>query len=240
MTDTDSASHQSDAHHEIRQHFEEQLDHIRRGVVQLGSLVLENTRRAGEVILENRLDRIGEVLAADEEVDLAYVRLEQLAFEVLARQQPVAKDLRFLVSVTRMLYEVERSGDLAVNCAKAMQRADGFALSQQMSATLHQLVQEATGLFARGIDALAAMDSTAGSRLDQEDDLVDDLCSDFYTLIARESDAMGLSAAIELSRIGRYLERIADHAVNVAEAITYTVTGNWPHLVDPDREDRNE
>ena len=226
-------------HEEIRHHFEDLLGEIHHGVVQLGSMVLENTKRAAES-LTGSLGQLDDVLSADDEIDALYAKLERQCFEVMARQQPVARDLRFLISVTRMLYELERSGDLAVNCAKAAHREGGFALSDELRAMLQRLVIESTGLFGRGIDAFAEMDSTAGSRLDQEDDVVDDLCSDFYTQLVADSEDLGLSAAIELSRIARYLERIADHAVNVAENITYIVTGQWPHIVDPAIEERNE
>lgn len=227
-------------HAEIRHHFEAQLHDIHQGTVQLASLVLENTKRAGEALMDNRLDLVDVVVDADKEVNTLYSQLEHMTFEVLARQQPVARDLRFLVSVTRMLYELERSGDLAVNCALAMKRSDGFTMTPQLRATLGRLIEQSTALFGRGIEALDEMDSTAGSRLDQEDDLVDDTCSTFYSQLAAESDTLGLSAAIELSRIGRYLERIADHAVNVAEGVTYTVTSHWPHLADPATGARNE
>jgi phosphate transport system protein len=133
-----------------------------------------------------------------------------------------------------MLYELERSGDLTVNCAKAARRSGGFTLSPRLRTTLSTLVTESTRVFGMGIDALADMDATAGSRIDQEDDLVDDTCGTFYKQLAQESEELGMASALELSRVGRYLERIADHAVNMSESVTYTVTGHWPHLVDPD------
>ncbi len=166
--------------------------------------------------------------------------LEHQVFDVLARQQPVAKDLRFLVSATRMLYELERSGDLAVNCAKAMRRMDGFSLTPSLKATLGRLVDESTSLFGRGIEALDEMDASAGYRLEREDDVVDDICGRFYQDLARESASIGVEAGIELSRIARFFERIADHAVNVAEGVTYTVTAEPPSTVEPDVARRNE
>lgn len=240
MTDTNINTSMAEEHQQIRKHFSEQLDDIHSGLVEMASLVLENTKRVGEALLENRLDLKDDICRVDAEIDELYTRLEHTTFEVLARQQPVAKDLRFLVSATRMLYELERSGDLAVNCVKAMERVDGFVMSSSLKATLGRLIDESTALFGRGIQALADMDSTAGSRLDQEDDLVDEICGDFYQELARDSVNVGLPAAIELSRIGRFLERIADHAVNVAESVTYIVTSHWPHLVSPDVRPRNE
>jgi phosphate transport system protein len=232
MTDIET-THHTEEHTEIRRHFEQQLGDIHEGLVRMASLVLENTKRVGEALLENRLDLVDEVLAADDEVDMLYTQLEEEVFGVLARQQPVARDLRFLVSASRVLYELERSGDLAVNCAKGLRRSDGFTMSNNLKSTLARLIDDSTALFGAGIDALADMDSSAGSRLDKADDKVDESCGDFYRDLAQESDSIGLAGAIELSRIGRYLERIADHAVNMAETITYTVTGEYPHLNDP-------
>lgn len=233
MTDMETTTPPTEDHTEIRHRFEAQLGEIHDGLVRMSSMVLENTKRVGEALIENRLDMVDDVLRADDEIDVLYAQLEEDTFGVLARQQPVAKDLRFLVSATRMLYELERSGDLAVNCAKALRRSDGFSMSSQLRATLGRLIEESTSLFGQGIDALVDMDGTAGARLDNEDDRVDEACGVFYRELAAESEALGMPAAIELSRIGRYLERIADHAVNMAETITYTVTSQWPHLLDP-------
>lgn len=227
-------------HEEIRHHFEDQLDAIRRGAVQLGSLVLENTKRAGDALVHNRLDKVAEIVRADDAVNELYEELETLSFEVLARQQPVARDLRFLVAITRILYEIERSGDLAVNCAKALRRMEGVTLPPEVTGVLDRLVHESAVLFAGCVDALGDMDETAGARLDREDDRVDELCGEFYTRIGAESEILGLPVAIDLSRVGRYLERIADHAVNIAENITYVVTGDWPHEIDVALEPRNE
>jgi len=238
MTDIEATPQAAEEHTEIRHRFEQQLEDIHEGLVRMASLVLENTKRAGEALLDNRLDLVEGVFIADQEVDALYAHLEEEVFGVLARQQPVAKDLRFLVSATRILYELERSGDLAVNCAKGLRRSDGFTMSSNLRSTLSRLLDDATTLFGEGIDALADMDATAGSRLDAQDDRVDESCGDFYRELARESDDIGLAGAIELSRIGRYLERIADHAVNMAETITYTVTGQYPHLNDPTSVDR--
>jgi phosphate transport system protein len=216
-------------HSEIRHRFEDSLDAIRQGLVQMGSLVTENTRRAGSVLLEGDLALAETVFEADDEIDQMYSALEQESFSTMARQQPVAGDLRFLVAATRILYELERSGDLAVNCVKALRQLDAFPDSPRLRSILTRLVQESTALFAKGVDAIADMDERAGVRLDQEDDIVDDTVGEFYTAIGQESEDIGLDTAIELSRIGRYLERIADHAVNIAENVTYIVTAEFPN-----------
>ena len=213
---------------ETRQSFHELLEQVRRDTIALGALVLENTRRTAEALLENRLDLAQQVVDADDEIDERYVELEHRVFEILARQQPVARDLRFLVSITRILYEIERSGDLAVNCAKGLLRRDGYTMPPEIHSILARMSRATVDLFASALDAFGEMDAGAGTRLDQEDDVIDDLVGDFYGALATNANGIGLDLAIEVSRLGRYFERIADHAVNVGEHITFIVTGEFP------------
>lgn len=222
----DSTEHRH--HDETRHHFSEVLDQIRHGMVEMGSLIVENARRAGVAIVESRLELVPEVIAADDEVDQRYSEYEKLTFETLARQQPVAGDLRFLVSATRILYELERSGDLAVNLVRSLQRIHGFPDSPHLRSLLERLVEASCDLFARSITALNELDPTAGEWLDREDDVVDDLVASFYHQIGRESEHIGLEAGIALTRMGRFLERIADHGVNIGENTTYIVTAEFP------------
>lgn len=225
---TESTAPEHRRHDETRHHFTETLDEIRLGMVEMGSLVVENARRVGVAIVENQMHLIPTVIAADEEVNQRYAELERLTFETLARQQPVARDLRFLVSSTRILYELERSGDLVVNVAHVIDRIHGFPDSPHLRNLLERLVQESCDLFARSVAALGDMDETAGERLDAEDDVVDELVGAFYHEIGRKSDEIGLEAAIALTRMGRFLERIADHGVNIGENTAYIVTAEFP------------
>ena len=221
-------------HDDTRARFSQSLDEVHRGTLQLGALVLENTRRTVEALLENRLDLASEVIIADDEIDVLYVDLERQVFEIMARQQPVAGDLRFLVSVTRMLYDIERSGDLAVNAAKGLIRQEGYTLPEEIHSLIARMARGTTGLFQKALDALADMDADPGRWLDQADDEVDDLVGQLYTAIASSSDDMGFEVAVELSRVGRYMERIADHAVNIAEHVTFIVTGVYPEAAAVD------
>jgi len=221
-------------HDETRSRFSESLEAVHRGTLELGALVLENTRRTAEAMLENRLDLAHQVVEADTEIDKRYAGLERRVFEIMARQQPVAGDLRFLVAVTRILYEIERSGDLAVNAAKGIIRRDGYALPPDIHALIARLTRGATALFARGLDAFGDLDPSQATVLDRDDDEVDDLVGDLYSAIAKSSDVMGFDLAVELSRVGRYMERIADHAVNIAEHVAFIVTGSFPLGEEPE------
>lgn len=225
---TGSDIHDSPA--DLRTGFDEILKEIQAGLVEIGSLVTENLRRAGEAMGEGRLELIPEVRRADLEIDRLYQELEHRTFETLARQSPVARDLRFLVATTRILYEQERSGDLVVNCVNMLEREEGFPELANIRALLSRVVDSSARIFADSVDAIADMDATAGPRLDIADDEVDTYVSRLYTEIGQEANNLGLETAIAMSRVGRFLERIADHAVNIAENITYVETSQFPDV----------
>ncbi len=211
-----------------RHHFDETLDRLRQDLVTMGSLVLENVRRAGDAMVDNRLDLVEVVRQVDDQVDQLYLDAEKLTFETLARQQPVASDLRFLVAATRILYELERTGDLAYNCVKMLHRVNGFPHHPLITPLLEASITASCKVFAQGIDALAEMVPNAGVILDAADDEVDDVVSELFTTVGRHSFETGLEVAIALSRVGRFLERIADHAVNIGNHVTYAVTAALP------------
>jgi phosphate transport system protein len=229
---TDDRSH----HSEIRHRFDQEMEEIKRAAVALGSLVLENAGRLTEALLESRLDLAQQTIDADDQVDRAYIDLERRVFRVIALQQPVAGDLRFLISIIRVAHEMERSGDLVVNCAKGIMRQQGFHLGSSFQSILSRLCRASLDLFGRSMESLADLDPEAGPRLDQEDDVVDTLVGDFYTLLASEAEGMHVDTAIELSRVGRYMERIADHAVNIGEHVGFAVTGVFPRHGDIDEQ----
>lgn len=212
----------------IRHHFDESIHEMRHGAVQLAGLVLENIERTSEAVLENRLDLVERVVDADEEIDDRYIELERGIFALTARQQPVAGDLRLVLSILRILHELERSGDLAVNTVKALNRSTGFDLPPRLRAVLARLCRSAADLFARGIDVLADMNPQAGAALDEEDDVVDDLVDKLYGELLAPEQALPIDVALELSLVARYMERIADHAVNIGDHVSFIVTGVFP------------
>lgn len=227
MTDMHTPDHEE--HPEIRSHFEDQLHEIQAGLVDIGTLVLENIRHAGVVAVENRLNEIEAVKDADTPVNERYKDLEDKIFQVLALQQPVAGDLRFLVVATRVVYEIERSGDLAVNIVKSVGRIDGVPDDAGLRAVLERLVDAAATMFGRGIEALASMNPEIGVGADQEDEATDSLTADLFTAVTARQEQLGLETSVALFYMGRFLERIGDHGVNIAENVTFAVTGDFPN-----------
>jgi phosphate transport system protein len=219
---------------EARHHFDDDLDDIRRGLVAMASMVLENVQRAGVVAVENRLDLVDTVRDADLPINDLYQGLEQRTFEILALQQPVASDLRFLIATTRILYEVERSGDLAVNIANRTASQHGFPQIDDLNRLLARLAKESATVFAAAIEAIANLDPEIGINAEESDDIVDVTTDRFFTKVHAHSPELGLECAVELSHVGRFFERIADHGVNVAQNITYVMTGVFPDGEDTD------
>jgi phosphate transport system protein len=213
---------------ELRHHFDDELDEIRVNLVDMGTMVLANIRHSGEVVLENRLDEVDQVKEADLPINAAYEALEEKVFQILALQQPVATDVRFLVAATRILYEMERCGDLAVNIVKSLDRIHGIPSDPGLHAILAQLIQASSTMFGRGVEAITAMDADIGLGADAEDEETDQLTSELFAAVTARQDDLGLEASVSLFYIGRFLERIADHGVNIAQNITFAVTGNFP------------
>jgi phosphate transport system protein len=223
---------------DARLHFSAMLAEIRQSLVELGSMVAENLRRAGEAMREGRLDLIPQVRDADDIIDERFAELELKIFETMARQAPVAGDLRFLIAATRIIYEQERSGDLVVNCVNMLEREEGFPELANIHAILSRAVDASARVFAMSVDAIADGTPDAGAIIDRADDEVDELVSRFYTEVGGEADNLGLETAIALSRVGRFLERIADHGVNIGEHVTYIETArlpDHPHVTPSDQ-----
>ncbi|MEN8238162.1 MAG: phosphate signaling complex protein PhoU [Actinomycetota bacterium] len=227
MTDPRQA-HVQEGEIELRHHFDDELDDIRTHLVEIGMMVVSNVKHATVVLTENRLDEIDAVIEADQFVNDEYNETEAHVFRVLALQQPVASDLRFLVSATRILYEVERSGDLAVNLVKALHRIDGIPTDPGLQSLVGRLGAESAAMFERGIEAIATMDPEIGVNADADDEVVDDLTEDLFNLVTDHQDRLGLDVSVALFRIGRFFERIADHGVNIAQNVTFMVTAVMP------------
>ncbi|MEN8041205.1 MAG: phosphate signaling complex protein PhoU [Actinomycetota bacterium] len=226
---TDPATHHiQEGEIELRHHFDDELDDIRSHLVEMGTMVVSNTKHATVVLTENRLDEIDSVIDADEPINEMYSETEAHVFQVLALQQPVASDLRFLVATTRILYELERTGDLAVNLVKALRRIDGIPTESGLQTMVARLGEASAAMFSRGIEAIASMDAGIGERADQEDELVDNLTEDLFTLVTERQERLGLDVSVALFRIGRFYERIADHGVNIAQNVTFMVTSVMP------------
>ena len=214
---------------EIRATYHHQLDDIRRDLIRAAARVTETITRGTQALLDLDLDAAQELIDGDDEIDALTLDIEDRCFRVLARQQPMAGDMRAIVTAIRLTSEIERSADLMVNVAKATRRLYGTAIPAALRGLLQDMSTEAVRLYQLAMDAYAEGNATLGAALDDMDDRLDQIHHDFVQAILElHAEARDVQVAVQLALVGRYYERIGDHAVNIGERVQYMVTGWLP------------
>ena len=217
---------------EIRKVFHEELDDIRDDVVRLAAMVGESIEAGTAALLDADLAAVESVIAADEPIDDLTHSIEERAFLLLAQQQPVASDMRMLVTVLRIIHETERIGDLMVKVAKAARRLYPHSLDPRVRGTLDRMREQAGAQLRLAIDAFATRDVAKAAALADMDDVMDDLQKNLFRIILAHQEGAGADAelqrAVQIALVGRFFERIGDHAANIAERVQFMVTGRFP------------
>ncbi len=213
----------------MREAYYDQLDSIIQELVAMTGNVRALLRDATSSLLNADARLAEQVISADDEVDREREVIEDRSFELLAMQQPVAGDLRMLVAGLRMVSDLERMGDLSVHIAKvARLRFPARAIPDPIEATIAKMGDVAEHMVGAAAEVVAERDLDAARALEQQDDEMDQLRQSlFRTLLSDEWNA-GVEAAVDIALLGRYYERIADHAVSMARRVVYLVTGEHP------------
>jgi phosphate transport system protein len=214
---------------ESRSTFHHQLDEIQRDLIRVAARVTETIMRGTQALLDLDLGAAQALIEGDDEIDALTLDIEERCFTVLARQQPMASDMRAVVTAIRLTSEIERSGDLMVNVAKATRRLYGTEVPAGLRGLLQAMAAEAVRLYQLAMDAYAEGDATLGAAIDDLDDRLDQLHKDYIQAILElHADVRDVQVAVQLALVGRYYERIGDHAVNIGERVQYMVTGWLP------------
>ena len=210
----------------MRNTYHEQLAGVGDGLIEMSRLVGSAVSKATTALLDADLDAAEAVIVADEEVNKLYRQLDDEAVQLLARQQPVAVDLRAIVTALRMSSDLERVGDSAVHIAKvARRRYPASVIPVELRATILEMGQAATRIAVKAGTVIATRDLALAAQLLADDDTIDDLHASLFGTLLDGTWDHGVEAAIDLALLGRYYERLADHAVSVSHAVTYLVTG---------------
>ena len=214
----------------VRKSFQQTLEEIRTDMVQIAAMVTEGIPRATEALLSGDLHDAQDIIEGDDPLDARSIELEERCYQQLALQQPMAGDLRHIVTAIRMVSEIERSGDLVVNIAKGSRRIFGTELSARLRGLISQMGEESTRLFRLAIDAYMDEDASLAAALDDLDDRLDSIHRDYVQeiFLVHNAGEIQVQGAVQLALIGRYYERIGDHAVNIGERVRYMVTGWLP------------
>lgn len=213
----------------MRDAYHEELHALSEQLVEMTRLVGSAINRASTALLDADLALAESVIAADDAVDALRDDLDKRAFDLLARQQPVASDLRMIVTSLRMSADLERMGDLARHVARvARRRYPESAVPASLRSTVVEMSQVAHRLVAKAGSIIASQDVAAALELDRDDDEMDRLHRALFTALLDPASPYGVEAAIDVTSVGRYYERFADHAVSVAHRVIYLVTGQQP------------
>ena len=213
----------------MRELFHDQLESIFDDLAAICSQVEEAVSSATEALLKGDAEIAERVISADQEIDRARERVEDTAFSLLSLQQPVAGDLRMIVSALRMVSELERMGDLSVHVAKiARLRVPSVAVPDELRPTMEQMARTAEDMVRRVRDIIVDRDVEAAIELGRDDEVMDQLRRRSFTELLSADWQHGVEAAVDIALLGRYYERIADHAVSVANRVVFVVTGDLP------------
>lgn len=210
----------------MAKHFHRELGNIKKMILSLGTLVEDRVRMVIEAMENRNPDLAQQIIRLDYEVDEMEVEVEEECLKVLALHQPVAVDLRFLISVIKINNDLERIGDQAVNIAQRV-----WVLAQRKSSghfyDYSPMSEKVQAMLKMSLDALVELDESLAFKVLALDDEVDHLKSVAYDQIKHEikkhPDAVG--HLINLFLISRHLERLADHATNIAEEVIYLIEG---------------
>jgi phosphate transport system protein len=214
---------------ESRSTFHQQLDEVQRDLIRAAARVTEGIMRVTEALLTTDLAEAQALIDADDEIDTMTLDIEDRCFTILARQQPMAGDMRAIVTAIRLTSEIERSGDLVVNVAKGIRRLYGSEVPLALHSLLRAMADQAVRLFGLAMDAYGDGDANLAAALDDMDDRLDQLHKDYIQAILEiHADVRDVQVAVQLALVGRYYERIGDHAVNIGERVQYMVTGWLP------------
>ncbi len=206
----------------MQRHFHEELDTLKQTLLAMGGLVEDQIRRVMRALIDRDSDLAQEVIDRDRQVNAYDVEIDEKCVELLALHQPTAGDLRFITTTLKIVTDIERIGDQAVNIA---QRALELGREPQLYVDLPRMAEKAQRMVKESLDAFVSRDTALAREVCGEDSEVDALREQVFRelLTFMMEDPRTIPRAIRLILISRFLERVADHATNIAEMVIYMV-----------------
>ena len=212
----------------VKEHFSEQLEDLRRNLILMGGEVERQIQRAIEALTEVDEKKAAEVIAADSEIDRMEMVIEEQAVHLLALQQPVAVDLRFLVAALKINNDLERIGDHAVNIAEGAERLAGQKPFKPFI-DINYMAEVAMSMLKQSLDAFVNRDASLAKQVIKKDDILDDknvsIIRELLTYMAEYPNL--ITYCLELISISKNLERVGDLASNICEDTIYMAEARW-------------
>jgi phosphate transport system protein len=212
----------------IRSVFQDELDNVSQSLVDLTAMVSASMTKATTAILSCDLKLAEEVIATDVKIDDYQHETDSRIIDIIARQQPVASDLRALVTALRMGSDLERMGDLAHHVAKvARLRHPNAAVPPELVAIIQAMGVTAVAITEKTGVVISTRNTQMALEVERDDDVMDDLHRKLIAVLIEPTWKHGIETAIDLTLLGRYYERYADHAVSISRRVYFLVTGEY-------------
>jgi phosphate transport system protein len=212
----------------IRSVFQDELDSVSQTLFDLSVMVSDSMAKATRSVMTKDLKLAEEVITFDEKIDTVQHDLDARIIDIIARQQPVASDLRALITALRMSADLERMGDLAHHVAKLVRlRHPASAVPAELLALVEVIGETAEKIATKTGVVISTRDVALAAQVEKDDDEMDELHRKLISTLVEPSWPHGVETAIDLTLLGRYYERYADHAVSVARRVIFLVTGKF-------------
>jgi phosphate transport system protein len=211
---------------EPRREFERELEAIEAKVIELFAMVAEDLPGATQALLTGQSEVIKALAEREEAIDALYPEIEAMANREILLQAPVASDLRFLLSVLRIVPELERSHDLVIQIAAKANHVLSEDLSPRCRGLIERMGSLASSMWRQAVDSWYRRDRSVAAALDERDDEMDELYASLVAELA--SGRMSLPVTMEMTLVARFYERLGDHAVNIARRVIYLAGSQSP------------
>jgi phosphate transport system protein len=207
-------------------HFQEELEQLKTRLLEMGGLAEEQVRLAVKALMDRDRELVELALHGDDPLNRLHIEIDSRCFTLLALHQPMAVDLRAIVAAVKINTDLERVGDLAINIAEAARRYAQHAPVKKLI-DIPRMAMIAQSMLRDSLDAFVRRDTELAQRVLNEDDKLDALKTQIFRelLTYMLQDPATIEAALDLILISRHLERIGDHATNIAEIVHYEITG---------------
>jgi len=208
-----------------RRHFQEELEQLKTRLLEMGGSAEEQVRLAVKALVDRDRDLVERVLQGDEAINKLHIEIDGRCFTLLALYQPMAVDLRAIVSAAKINTDLERVGDLAINIAEAARRYAAHAPVKKLI-DIPRMATIAQSMLRDALDAFVRRDMDLAQHVLNEDDKLDALKTQIFRELLTHmlQDQATIEPALDLILISRHLERIGDHATNIAEDVIFMVS----------------
>src|SRR5574339_808996 len=209
----------------VVRHFQEELEHLKTRLLEMGGLAEERVRMAVESLVSREASLVDRVLMGDAPINQLHIEIDSRCFTMLALHQPMAVDLRAIVAAVKINTDLERVGDLAVNIAEAAVRCLAHPPVKELI-DIPRMAEIAHGMLRDALDAFVRRDTALAQQVLDADDALDALKTQVFRelLTYMLQDPQKIEPSLDLILVSRHLERIGDHATNVAEDVIFMVS----------------